>query len=152
MTDQGPDPEPPTPLSADIARRQKVYIVRMVIRMVCFLLVIVAPGWWKAVFAVAAAVLPYIAVVGANRTRPVRTRQADSFQRELTSTWSNVTANTGKEPAPMIQGQVISSDDARSASAPRAALTAHPSSSSQHEVLPHLDRQDPDRSSSDHHD
>ena len=44
------------------------YVITMAIRMVCFLLMFfVQPfGWWTWVFGIAAAVLPYIAVVFAN--------------------------------------------------------------------------------------
>ena len=39
----------------------------MLLRFVCFGLVVVVPGWWKLVFVVGAVVLPYIAVVDANQ-------------------------------------------------------------------------------------
>ncbi|GAA4481893.1 hypothetical protein GCM10023171_11020 [Microbacterium panaciterrae] len=48
--------------------RVRQYVITMSIRMVCFLLMFfVQPiGWWTWVFGIAAAVLPYIAVVFAN--------------------------------------------------------------------------------------
>ncbi|MDQ4213337.1 DUF3099 domain-containing protein [Microbacterium capsulatum] len=48
--------------------RVRHYVITMGIRVVCFLLMfLVQPfGWWTWVFGIAAAVLPYIAVVTAN--------------------------------------------------------------------------------------
>ena len=59
---------------ADIASRQKRYIVTMGIRTLCFLAVAVlamthfGPGWLPWIFVVGAVVLPYVAVVMANAT------------------------------------------------------------------------------------
>jgi len=48
--------------------RVRHYVITMSIRMVCFVLMFVVQpmGWWTWVFGIAAAVLPYIAVVFAN--------------------------------------------------------------------------------------
>jgi Flp pilus assembly protein TadB len=57
---------------ADIASRQKRYVITMGVRTLCFLAVAiiamshVGPGWLPWVFVVAAVVLPYVAVVMAN--------------------------------------------------------------------------------------
>jgi Flp pilus assembly protein TadB len=57
---------------ADIAARQKRYVITMGIRTLCFLVVAVlamthaGPGWLPWIFVVGAVVLPYIAVVMAN--------------------------------------------------------------------------------------
>lgn len=42
------------------------YLVAMAIRVLCIILCFVVQGWWVAVFAVGAIVLPYLAVVSAN--------------------------------------------------------------------------------------
>lgn len=48
--------------------RVRHYVITMSIRMVCFVLMFVVQpmGWWTWAFGIAAAVLPYIAVVFAN--------------------------------------------------------------------------------------
>jgi peptidoglycan/LPS O-acetylase OafA/YrhL len=57
---------------ADIASRQKRYLIAMGVRTLCFLVVAVlaishaGPGWLPWIFVVAAVVLPYVAVVMAN--------------------------------------------------------------------------------------
>lgn len=56
------------PLSPDEDRRQRMvrYIVAMSVRMLCFILVFLVPGWWVLVCALGAIVLPYFAVIVAN--------------------------------------------------------------------------------------
>ena len=57
---------------ADIASRQKRYVITMGIRTLCFVVVAVlamshfGPGWLPWIFVVGAVVLPYVAVVMAN--------------------------------------------------------------------------------------
>ena len=57
---------------ADIAARQRRYLIAMGVRTLCFLAVAViavthaGPGWLPWVFVIAAVVLPYVAVVMAN--------------------------------------------------------------------------------------
>jgi hypothetical protein len=59
---------------ADIASRQKRYVITMGIRTLCFLAVAVlaishvGPGWLPWIFVIGAVVLPYVAVVMANAT------------------------------------------------------------------------------------
>lgn len=53
--------------NADIAARQRRYVISMAIRTVCFVAaVVVGPGWLRWVLVVAALLLPYVAVVMAN--------------------------------------------------------------------------------------
>lgn len=60
-------------LTEDVSRRQIRYAISMGIRTVCFILAIVTHGWLRAVFLVAALVLPYLSVVYANSGRePLR--------------------------------------------------------------------------------
>lgn len=60
-------------MSPEQERHHRVvkYSVAMGIRMVCIILMLFSRGWWLAIFAVGAIVLPYIAVVIANT--PTRT-------------------------------------------------------------------------------
>ena len=61
---------------ADIAARQKRYLLAMGFRTVCFVAAIfVTTGWLRVVLIVGALVLPYVAVVMANAT----TTKADGF-------------------------------------------------------------------------
>lgn len=58
-----------TPLSEDVGAREKRYVIQMSIRAVCFILAIVVSGPLRYVLLVAAVILPYVAVVGANAGR-----------------------------------------------------------------------------------
>lgn len=50
----------------DRRARMTKYLIAMGVRLVCIALCFVVQGWWLAVFAVAAIVLPYFAVILAN--------------------------------------------------------------------------------------
>lgn len=67
--------------------RVRRYWITMGIRMVCFALtVLITPyGWYTWVFAIATAVLPYIAVVFANAVSPTATPDAESPTQQLTA-------------------------------------------------------------------
>ena len=78
--DATPDDKPvvsitnaPEPLADDIARRQFRYLVQMGVRVVCFIIAVLTwghiPVWASIVFIIAAVVLPYFAVIGANAGR-----------------------------------------------------------------------------------
>jgi DUF3099 family protein len=61
------------PLSADIAFRQRRYLIMMAIRVACFVIAVVlftnGAGWLTAIPAVGAIIIPYFAVVFANGGR-----------------------------------------------------------------------------------
>jgi predicted tellurium resistance membrane protein TerC len=59
------------PQSPDEERRSRMirYTVAMGIRLVCIVLALVLPDWWRVVPLVGAVVLPYVAVVVANNVR-----------------------------------------------------------------------------------
>jgi hypothetical protein len=59
---------PPSPDHERHVRMVK-YAVAMSVRVVCIILVVVVPGWWRLAPAVAAVFLPYFAVVIANNVR-----------------------------------------------------------------------------------
>lgn len=67
--------------------RVRRYWITMGIRMACFALtVLVTPyGWYTWVFAIATAVLPYIAVVFANAVSPTATPPAESPTQQLSA-------------------------------------------------------------------
>lgn len=79
----------------EAAGRVRRYVLTMVIRMVCFgLTIFVTPyGWYTWVFALATAVLPYIAVVFANAISPTTTSSAESATEQI--------APVSSAPAPM---------------------------------------------------
>jgi len=52
--------------SDDLERRQRRYLWTMLVRVVCFALMIVVPGWWKVVALLGAVFLPAAAVLLAN--------------------------------------------------------------------------------------
>jgi hypothetical protein len=70
-------PESP---KAESDHRVRRYAITMTIRIVCFfLMVLIQPyGWYTWVFAIAAAVLPYIAVVFANSGGDITEADAES--------------------------------------------------------------------------
>lgn len=78
-------PESP---QAEVDHRVRRYAVTMAIRIVCFgLMVFVQPyGWYTWVFAIAAAVLPYIAVVFANAGSDSTESSAESPVAEIEAT------------------------------------------------------------------
>jgi hypothetical protein len=70
--------------SDDLERRQRRYLWTMLVRIICFALMLVVPGWWKVVALLGAVFLPAAAVLLANNTdhraptvRPI----ADDTQR-----------------------------------------------------------------------
>lgn len=54
--------------SDDLERRQRRYLWTMLVRVMCFGLMLVLPGWWKAVALLGAVFLPAAAVLLANNT------------------------------------------------------------------------------------
>jgi hypothetical protein len=68
---------------ADIASRQRRYVISMTIRTLCFVgAVAVGPGWLRWVLVAGAVLLPYVAVVLANS----ETRRDDGFELRGTQT------------------------------------------------------------------
>jgi hypothetical protein len=59
------------PPSPDHERHMRMikYAVAMTIRVICVILVVIVPGWWRLAPALAAVFLPYFAVVVANNVR-----------------------------------------------------------------------------------
>ncbi|MFW8746057.1 DUF3099 domain-containing protein, partial [Mesorhizobium japonicum] len=56
---------PPSPDQERRARMLK-YAIAMSVRVVCIILVVVVPGWWRIAPGLAAVFLPYFAVIIAN--------------------------------------------------------------------------------------
>lgn len=56
-------------LREDVAARQRRYFISMMIRTLCFILMVIFPSPWRWFFLVGAFVLPYVAVVVANAGR-----------------------------------------------------------------------------------
>jgi peptidoglycan/LPS O-acetylase OafA/YrhL len=83
----------PTSPNADIAARQRRYLIAMGIRTLCFLMVAflaithAGPSWFPWIFVVGALVLPYVAVVMANaadtKSDAFELRDGSSHDREL---------------------------------------------------------------------
>ncbi len=76
------------PLSADIASRQRRYLIMMGIRVACFAatiaLFVEGAGWWAAIPAVGAITIPYFAVVIANGGRePASTTGFRAYEPRL---------------------------------------------------------------------
>ena len=63
---------------ADRHSRMIQYAVAMGIRLVCFGLIFVVPGWWRLIPLAGALFIPYFAVVIANAAKP---KAADDFER-----------------------------------------------------------------------
>ena len=97
------------PRSADIGYRERRYLIMMGIRLVCFLAAILMVtrgfGWWAAIPAAAAVVLPYFAVVFANGGRePNDTRGFREYQPSLPA------RTTPASPHPHLRHPVITQD------------------------------------------
>lgn len=60
------DEEAPRPASEDRRRRERLYLLLMGIRLVCFALFVFVPGYWKIAPAAGFIVLPWVAVTVAN--------------------------------------------------------------------------------------
>lgn len=58
-----------TSLREDVAGRQRRYFISMMIRTLCFILMVIFPSPWRWIFLVGALFLPYISVVIANAGR-----------------------------------------------------------------------------------
>jgi hypothetical protein len=56
-------------LSDDIKRRERSYLIKMSIRLICLILAVALPAPWpvKALLVAGAVLLPYLAVIGANQ-------------------------------------------------------------------------------------
>ena len=84
--------------------RVRRYVITMSIRMVCFaLMLLVTPyGWYTWVFGIAAAVLPYIAVVFANAGSDSTVTGAESPTQELEATTPAAPDSPTPAAAPVI--------------------------------------------------
>ena len=94
---------------AEADHRVRRYALTMTIRIVCFaLMMFVQPyGWYTWVFALAAAVLPYIAVVFANAGSDSTETAAESPMREIDA------PAPAPAPAPEIAPDVITIREGR---------------------------------------
>jgi hypothetical protein len=82
------------PMSEDIAFRERRYLLMMGIRVLCFVVTIIMfvshAGWFSAIPAVGAIVIPYFAVVFANGGRePSSTRGFREYQPNLPMRFSD---------------------------------------------------------------
>lgn len=96
------------PRSADIAYRERRYLIMMGFRVACFILTIVlfasGAGWFAAIPAVGAIVIPYIAVVFANGGRePTSTRGFRPYEPKLPERYSG--PGRGTPSGPPFPGQ-----------------------------------------------
>lgn len=93
--------------------RVRRYGITMLIRIVCFALtVLVTPyGWYTWVFAIAAAVLPYIAVVFANAVNPTTRSAAESPMQQLSAPASAPPADADSDDPTVITLQERPKDD-----------------------------------------
>lgn len=110
--------------SAEQHGRMVRYTVAMSIRVVCFILAAIVGAvwhsWWAAVFVLAAAVIPYIAVVDANAggDRYQARRETDWLDAEpqLLTTGTeddqDWTASPGGHQSSVIAGELMTDDDA----------------------------------------
>lgn len=116
------------PLSEDIAFRERRYLLMMGIRVLCFAVTIILfvahAGWFSAIPAVGAILIPYFAVVFANGGRePSNTRGFRVYEPNLPERFS--------EPGEAADGRSRSATDDQSAT-----------SFSDDAGVPHSDRRD----------
>lgn len=98
------------PRSEDIAYRERRYLIMMAFRVGCFVLTVAlfaaGAGWFAAIPAVGALVIPYFAVVFANGGRePASTRGFRAYEPNLPMRYSPPGHDaTGSAPGPGQQG------------------------------------------------
>lgn len=98
----------PQAQSVDRDERMRKYLIQMGIRTACFIGAFFAHGWLQIVLFAAAAILPYIAVVGSNNARPYAAGSLQSAAPPATP----LTAEPS-EPAPsgpeddVVAGEVV---------------------------------------------
>jgi len=95
--------------SDDLDRRQRRYLWTMLVRIICFGLMIVVPGWWKVVALLGAVFLPAAAVLLANNVD----RRAPAI-RPL----EDVTVRPALPSADVIPGEVDEPDKVEAADPP----------------------------------
>ena len=97
--------------SEDLDRRQRRYLWTMLIRVICFVLMVVVPGWWRLVALLGAVFLPAAAVLLANnvdrRVPATRPPEDETVRPALPS-------------ADVIPGEVDEAADARRPDQPDA--------------------------------
>ncbi|MHB1008668.1 MAG: DUF3099 domain-containing protein [Propionibacteriaceae bacterium] len=88
--------------SDDLERRQRRYLWTMLVRVICFGLMLVVPGWWKAVALLGAVFLPAAAVLLANNTdrRAPAVRQAEDAPERPALPSADVIPGEVDEPSP----------------------------------------------------
>ena len=114
------------PLSADIAARQRRYLIMMGIRIACFVATIVlfvaGAGWLAAIPAAGAIAIPYFAVVMANGGRePANTRGFQAYEPRLpiryippeTADWAAGQREPDATPPTPQQSQAFSQETGR---------------------------------------
>ncbi len=89
--------------SADIAYRERRYLIMMGIRLVCFVIAVVlfinGAGWLTAIPAVGAIIIPYFAVVFANGGRePNTTRAFQAYEPRLPDRFSSADPAGAAQP------------------------------------------------------
>jgi hypothetical protein len=98
------------PRSEDIAYRERRYLIMMAFRVACFILTVAlfaaGAGWFAAIPAVGALVIPYFAVVFANGGRePASTRGFRAYEPNLPIRYSPPERDApGSTPGPGQQG------------------------------------------------
>ncbi|GAA0374672.1 hypothetical protein GCM10009530_26490 [Microbispora corallina] len=75
-------------LSDDIKRRERSYLIKMSIRLICLILAVALPAPWpiKGLLVAGAVLLPYLAVIGANQrgeSLPAGSDLTGSSQNEI---------------------------------------------------------------------
>ncbi len=91
-----------TPHSDDLESRMAKYLLSMLIRTICVVLVLVVPGWPRWLFAVGAVALPYVAVIVANNGG--RRRGAANLGTPQARRGALGAATRGSGPAGPVQG------------------------------------------------
>jgi hypothetical protein len=91
----------PESLAEDQARRTKVYLIQMGIRLVCFIGAVIVHGWFSFVLIGAAIVLPYVAVLFVNAGRVQQTYDVSPMEH----------FQVGAAPEPPRLGRVVELDE-----------------------------------------
>ena len=93
----------PQARSTDRDERMRKYLIQMGIRTACFVAAFFTHGWLQIVLFAAAAILPYVAVVGSNNARPYAAGTMEAAVTQATP----LTAEPSEPAAPRAAEDVV---------------------------------------------
>lgn len=98
----------PQARSADRDERMRRYLIQMAIRTACFVAAFFTHGWLQISLFAAAAILPYVAVVGSNNARPYAAGTMEAAAPQATPLTAEPSEPAPPSPAEdIVLGEVV---------------------------------------------